>query len=252
MSKVILEVIATSVDDCRAVEAGGGDRIELCTALELGGLTPSAGLLIAARQATRLPIMAMVRPRAGGFCYSKGEFAVMLADADLLLRYGADGIVFGCLHADATVDAERTAALVRLAGERQTVFHRAFDVTPDPIAALDVLLSLHVTRVLSSGGQPTALAGAATLAACRAHVGQRLQILPGGGITVANVAEVLHLSGADQVHASLSGRTHDASLAAHGVIRFGAAVLPAEDQVRTTAQTLVAAMRAQLDFPDHM
>ena len=250
--KIALEVIATSVDDCQAIEAGGGDRVELCSALEVGGLTPSLGLLMAARQATRLPIMAMVRPRAGGFCYSEGEFAVMLMDAGLLLRHGADGIVFGCLHPGGAVDAERTEALVGLAGDRQTVFHRAFDVTPDPISALDVLMSLRVTRVLSSGRQPVALAGAQLLAACRAHVGQRLQILPGGGITLDNVTEVLRLTGADQVHASLSGRGHDASLAANAALRFGAVVLPPEDQVRKTDGALVTAMRARLDNPVQM
>ena len=246
MSTITLEVIATSPDDCRAIARGGGDRIELCSGLEVGGLTPSLGLLIEARRATRLPIMAMVRPRAGGFCYSAAEFAVILADAELLLRHGADGLVFGCLHADGTVDVERTAVLVRLAGERQTVFHRAFDVTPDPLAALDVLATLGVTRVLSSGQRPSALEGAAALAACRAHIGDRLQILPGGGVTVANVQEVLRRTGADQVHASLSGQVPDRSTAANPLLRFGPAGLP-EDHVRVTDGELVAALRQVLD-----
>jgi copper homeostasis protein len=243
MSQITLEVIATSPDDCWTIERGGGDRIELCSGLEVGGLTPSLGLLLAARAATSLPIMAMVRPRPGGFCYSEGEFAVLLADAELLLRHGADGIVFGCLHVDGTVDAERTAALVRLAGDRQTVFHRAFDVTPDPFAALDVLAALGITRVLSSGQQPSALAGAANLAAWRAHVGDRLQILPGGGVTVANAQAVLRLTGCDQLHASLSAKVHDRSMAANPLLRFGPAGLP-EDQVRVTDGELVAAMRS--------
>jgi copper homeostasis protein len=247
MSKITLEVIATSPDDCRAIEQGRGDRIELCSALEVGGLTPSLGLLLAARQATSLPIMAMVRPRPGGFCYSAAEFAVLLADAGLLLRHGADGLVFGCLHADGTVDAERTAALVRLAGERQTVFHRAFDVTPDPFAALDVLAALGVTRVLSSGQRPSALEGAANLAAYREHAGDRLQILPGGGITMANALEVLRRTGCDQIHASLSGQTVDRSTAANPSLRFGLAAPLPEDQVRVTAGELVAAMRQVVD-----
>jgi copper homeostasis protein len=243
MSKITLEVIATSPDGCRAIEGGGGDRIELCSGLEMGGLTPSLGLLIEARRATSLPIMAMVRPRPGGFCYSAAEFAVLLADAELLLRHGADGLVFGCLHADGTVDRERTAALVRLAGNRQTVFHRAFDVTPDPFAALEVLARLGVTRLLSSGQRPSALEGAANLAAYRVHMGERLQILPGGGINLENVAEVLRQTGTDQVHASLSGKAQDRSTAANPLLRFGPAGLP-EDQVRVTDGALVTAMRA--------
>lgn len=243
MSKITLEVIATSPDDCCAIEAGGGDRIELCSALELGGLTPSLGLLIEARRRTRLPIMAMVRPRAGGFCYDEGEFAAMLVDAELLLGHGADGLVFGCLHASGMVDVARTAALVRLAGDRQAVFHRAFDVTPDPFAALDVLAGLGVTRVLSSGQSPSALEGAANLRAYRAHAGDRLQILPGGGINLANVEDVLRLIGADQVHASLSGVAVDSSTAANPSLRFGLASPPPEDRVRVTDGASVAAMR---------
>jgi copper homeostasis protein len=249
MSQITLEVIATSPDDCWTIERGGGDRIELCSGLEVGGLTPSLGLLIEARRATALPIMAMVRPRAGGFCYSPDEFGVLLADAELLLRHGADGLVFGCLHPDGAVDEWRTAALVRLAGDRQTVFHRAFDVTPDPFAALDVLAGLGVTRVLSSGQQPSALAGAANLAAYRAHAGERLQILPGGGINLQNVHTVLQQTGADQVHASLSGKTPDRSTAANPALRFGPAALPAEGQVRVTDGALVAAMRQAVDAP---
>ena len=202
---ILLEVIATSPDDCVAAQAGGADRIELCSAMPLGGLTPSLGLLIEARAAVQLPIMAMIRPRPGGFAYSDPDFAVMLRDAELALAHGADGIVFGCLLPDGRVDINRVRAFVQLAGRRETVFHRAFDVTPDPYAALDALIQLGVTRVLSSGQKPSALEGAANLAAFRSHVSGRLQVLPGGGITVENVRELLRLTGANQVHASLSG-----------------------------------------------
>jgi copper homeostasis protein len=248
---VTLEVIATSVDDCQAAQAGGADRIELCSALPLGGLTPSLGLLIWARAATEREIMVMLRPRAGGFAYSEADFAVMCADAEIYLRHGADGIVFGCLHPDGTVDRERTRRLVALAGSKQTVFHRAFDVTPDPYAALDILMQLGVTRVLSSGQHSNALDGAANLAAWRAYADRStsggLQLLPGGGVTVGNVRDILRLTGADQVHASLSGTAHDPSTAANRGIRFGAAAIPPEDQVRITDGALVAAMRRQID-----
>jgi copper homeostasis protein len=243
---VLLEVIATSLEDCLAAEAGGADRIELCCALPLGGLTPSLGLLLAARAAVRLPIMAMVRPRAGGFAYSAGEFEVMLRDAELLLAHGADGIVFGCLHADGAIDAARTGALVALAGDKQTVFHRAFDVTPAPVAALDVLMALGVTRVLTSGQAASALSGAANIAAWRAYVRGRIELLPGGGIMVENAGEVLAATGADQLHASLSGSRRDLSTAANPSLRFGAAALPDEEHVRITDEALVRAMRAVL------
>jgi copper homeostasis protein len=243
---VVLEVIACSVADCLAAAQGGADRIELCTALPLGGLTPSPGLLLAARAAVELPIMAMVRPRAGGFAYSDDEFAVMLRDAAWALAQGADGLVFGCLLPSGEVDINKTRALVAAAGSRQTVFHRAFDVTPDPFAALDALLALGVTRVLSSGQKASAQEGAANLAAYRAYVHGRLEILPGGGITAANARTVLQLTGADQLHASLSGSRRDPSTAANPALRFGAAAIPPEDHVRITDGALVAELRAVL------
>ena len=243
---ILLEVIATSPEDCVVAQAGGADRIELCSAMPLGGLTPSLGLLIEARAAVRLPIMAMVRPRPGGFAYSESDFAVMLRDAELALGHGADGIVFGCLLGDGRVDINKASTLVQLAGRQETVFHRAFDVVPDPYAALDALIGLGVTRVLSSGRKPSALDGAANLAAYRRHVDSRLQVLPGGGITVDNVRELLRLTGADQVHASLSGRRSDLSTAANPAIHFGALVMPPEDHIRITDGALVAAMHTVL------
>lgn len=243
---ILLEVIGTSPDDCGAAQTGGADRIELCSAMPLGGLTPSLGLLIEARAAVQLPIMAMVRPRPGGFAYSDSDFAVMLRDAELALTHGAEGIVFGCLQPDGRVDIKRVRALVQLAGRKETVFHRAFDVTPDPYAALETLIELGVTRVLSSGQKPSALEGAANLAAYRAHAGSRLQVLPGGGITVDNVLELLRLTGADQVHASLSGSRRDPSTAGNSAIHFGAPAMPPEEHVRITDMNLVAAMHTVL------
>jgi copper homeostasis protein len=244
---ILFELIATSLDDCLTAAAHGADRIELCSALALGGLTPSLGLLTAAVAAVPLPIMAMIRPRPGGFAYSDGDFAVMLRDAALALANGAGGIVFGCLDPSGEVDINRTRALVELAGERQTVFSRAFDVVPNPFAALDALMALGVTRVLTSGRQPTALAGAAEIAAYRRYAAGRLAILPGGGITVANASELLRLTGADAVHASLSGHTLDTSTAANATLNFGATALPPEHHVRCADPTLVRAMRAALD-----
>jgi len=243
---ILLEVIATSPADCVAAQAGGADRIELCAAMPLGGLTPSLGLLIEARAAVQLPIMAMIRPRPGGFAYSESDFAVMLRDAELALAHGADGIVFGCLQSDGQVDIDRVRALVQLAGRRETIFHRAFDVTPDPYAALDALIQLGVTRVLSSGQKTSALEGAANLAAYHSHVSGRLQVLPGGGITVENVRELVRLTGANQVHASLSGSRRDLSTAANPALHFGALTMPPEEHVRITDEAQVAAMHTVL------
>ena len=142
MADILLEICCGSTEDAVEAEGGGADRVELCSALFLGGLTPSIGSLIEAKQRLRIPVMAMDRPRPAGFCYSPPEFAVMERDADLLLEYGADGIVFGILNADGTVDTRRSRMIRKRIGSRQAVFHRAFDVTPDPFRALEELIDL--------------------------------------------------------------------------------------------------------------
>lgn len=245
---ILLEVIATAPEDCSAIEQAGGSRIELNSALELGGLTPSLGLIGEARQATRLPIMAMIRPRSGAFCYSAGEFAAMQRDVELALAHGADGVVFGCLTPEGTVDVPRVARLVQLAGAAQTVFHRAFDLTPDPAAALRTLIDLGITRVLTSGQAPSALEGAAVLAQCVALAAGRIEILPGGGIRAGNVGELIGLTGVNQVHASLSGWSHDTSGAARPSISFSAPGLAAASQVRVVDPAAVRQLRAVLNL----
>lgn len=244
---LLLEVIANSVDDCLAAEQGGADRIELCTALELGGLTPSFGLLCAARRATRLPIMMMVRPRAGGFCYTPAEFDVICRDAAMALAHGVDGLVFGFLQDDGTVDVARTRQLVAMTFGKETVFHRAFDVTPDPFQALDTLIALGITRVLTSGQMPSVVDGMEQIAALMAHAAGRIQVLPGGGINLSNVRALVQRAHVTQVHASLSGSGVDGSTQARPDLRFNATTLPPESHVRITDRDAVAHMRALLD-----
>lgn len=199
---VLVEIVCQTPADARATREGGAHRIELCAALAVGGLTPTVGLLQAVREAAPgLAIMAMVRPRPGGFCYEDAELAVMERDADLLLEAGADGIVFGILDAGGVNMAacRRLVERARAAG-RQTVFHRAFDVTPDPYAALDALIDLGVTRVLTSGRQRTALEGAPLLRELRERAAGRIEILAGGGVRPNNVREIVQATGCNQVH----------------------------------------------------
>src|SRR4051794_21066209 len=138
--RLLLEIAVASVEDALAAQGGGADRLELNAALALGGLTPSLGALLEVKAAVALPVLVMIRPRPGGFAYSDADFKVMQRDADLALQHGADGIVFGILTAEGHVDADRCRRLVRQTGARAAVFHRAFDVTPDPLAALEQLI----------------------------------------------------------------------------------------------------------------
>lgn len=147
MKDILLEICCGSIDDAIQSENGGADRVELCSALFLGGLTPSIGTIQETKRRLTIPVMAMVRPRGGGFCYTAAEFATMERDAEAAIHSGAEGIVFGILKEDGRIDQRRTQRMRRIIGKRQAVFHRAFDVTPDPFKALDQLIdSRHHAR----------------------------------------------------------------------------------------------------------
>src|SRR5262245_17457027 len=161
---ILLEVAIASVEDAQTAQEGGADRVELNAALALGGLTPSLALLGEARQAVSLPLVVMARPRPGGFCYSAAEFRVLLRDIEIALSHGADGIAFGVLTDGGAIDLDRCRQAVRLIGDRAAVFHRAFDVTPDPHTALEQLIDLGVKRVMTSGQEENAYQGTSRIA----------------------------------------------------------------------------------------
>lgn len=220
MANILLEIVASTVEDCLAAASSGADRIELCAAIAGGGLTPSLGTLIEAKKQVRIPLVAMVRPRAGGFCYSNVDFAVMRRDAALLLGHGADGIVFGILHSDGSVDSKRCGKMLEIAGGRQTVFHRAFDVAPDPFRALEELIDLGFTRVLTSGQQKTALQGSNLIRRLIERAGNRIEALPGAGIRAHNVEQLVQATGCKQVHMTAFSAEIDPSTAA-SPLHFG-------------------------------
>jgi len=197
---VTVEIVCCSVADALAAEQAGAHRIELCAALAVGGLTPSLGTLIETKAHVSLPVMAMVRPRPGGFCYAAEDLVVMERDAGLLVAHGADGLVFGARTGAGEIDADACRRLLRCAGDRQTIFHRAFDLTPNPFAALDALIALGITRVLTSGQQACAFDGADLLRRLHDHAAGRIEILPGGGIRADNAHEIVSRTGCHQIH----------------------------------------------------
>lgn len=184
---VKVEAVCCTAEECLAAEQAGAARIELCCALELGGLTPSVGLLERARRLTRLPLMAMIRPRPGNFVYSPEEIRTM--EADIARLDAANGFVFGVLTDEGDVDREACAHLVRRCGARDKVFHRAFDRARDPLRALDALIELGFTRVLTSGAAPNAVLGIPSLSALHERAAGRIEILPGGGIRPDNAGQ---------------------------------------------------------------
>lgn len=218
--RILLEVCVASAEDALTAYRAGADRLELNTALELGGLTPSAGLLRAVKAAAPLPVITMIRPRPGGFGYSDADVEVMRVDIAIARQYESDGIAFGILNADGTIDVDRCRTLREGAGPGQVVFHRAFDVTPDPFRALEQLIDLGFTRVLTSGQRPRAVDGADLIRRLIDAARGRIEILPAAGINRQTVIEVVRATGCDQVHGSFRGRKSDPSTAGRPEIRF--------------------------------
>lgn len=247
MQQITFEICAGSYQDCLAAEKGGADRIELNSALSVGGLTPSLVSLIRAKRETALPIVCMVRPRAGGFCYDETEAQLMLEEAELLLGHGADGIAFGFLKPDQTVDVEKTKAMVELIHRRggEAVFHRAFDVTPDPVKAIKTLIDCSVDRLLTSGQQAKAPEGAALIAELQNKYGGQIELLAGSGVNDGNVRELIEKTGVRQVHSSCKAYHTDPTTEAGGV---SYAYLPDSHRMDYDCvdEELVRALAAQL------
>ncbi|MEC7776857.1 MAG: copper homeostasis protein CutC [Planctomycetota bacterium] len=200
MSKILLECCVASVESAVNAELGGAGRVELCSALELGGVTPSSAAIRLARERIGIPLFVLIRPRGGDFHYSPLEVEVMKTDIAAARDLGADGIVLGILREDGNVDVERTAELIEAAGGASITFHRAFDSTPDPLAALETLRELGVNRVLTTGGADRAeesLTGLEKLAEAAAG---RIGILPGGGINHENCLRIIEQTGAREIH----------------------------------------------------
>ena len=205
---VLLEVCVESADDAVAAVKAGADRIELNSALALGGLTPTPGLLVGVRPAVRVPLIVMARPRGGDFCYSDSEFRVLRRDVEYTLEHGADGVACGILTIDGRVDTRRCGTVARLVtrARRNLVFHRAFDAIRKPQDALEQLIDLRFARVMTSGGKETADAGADVIRRLIEQAAGRIEILPAGGIRAGNVRRIIARTGCDQLHSSARGR----------------------------------------------
>lgn len=200
---VSVEVCVDSVAGARAAAEGGADRIELCSALELGGLTPSVGLLRAAREAAEgVPIFAMLRVRAGDFVVDAEDLGSILADAEAFRAAGADGLVFGALTPDGEIDRVALRAVLDAAGDLPLTFHRAVDCCRDVVGSVDILAEFGVPRVLTSGGAATAPGGAETVAAMVRRAAGRLSVMAGSGVRAANVASLVAATGVAEVHLS--------------------------------------------------
>ena len=202
---MLLEVAANSVASAIAARDGGAGRVELCASLAEGGVTPSHATIAMAREAIALPLYVLVRPRAGDFVYASYEWDLMHADIAHCRRLGCDGVVVGALDEAGRVHP-RCRELVEAAGPMGVTFHRAIDVSADPVAAVDDVIAAGCERILTSGSRAHAHAGASVIRAMASRANHRIAIMAGAGVTSGNVAELARLTGLSEFHASAKQR----------------------------------------------
>lgn len=202
--RVVLEVAVETLDDALAAYQGGADRLELCAALDLGGLTPSIGTLVQARQFAKTPICIMIRPRPGDFVYSPGEVEIMLHDLEQFRALEPAGFVFGALHADGRINLEACYKLITLAKGIPCTFHRAFDRTPNLAESLEEMIQLGFNHVLTSGRGNTAEEGIRELAILNEQAKDRIQVIACGRVRAENVARIVKFTHVPQVHGSFA------------------------------------------------
>jgi copper homeostasis protein len=197
-----LEICVDSVESAIAAERGGAHRVELCSDLLEGGITPSAGLIATVRKNITIGLFVMIRPRGGDFCYTELEFELMQEEIRHARDLGADGIVLGLLDKQGRVDVERTRVLVQLAHPLPVTFHRAIDMTPSPSLALNDVIETGATRILTSGGAISAKLGASEIARMVALGKDRITIIAASGITADTITSIAEASGASEFHSS--------------------------------------------------
>ena len=202
----LLEVCIDSVAGAIAAERAGAQRVELCANLLEGGTTPSPGALAATLESVSFDVFVLVRPRGGDFLYTDLEFDVMDRDIVAIKEAGAGGVVVGILDADGRIDVERCRALIATARPMQVTFHRAFDMTRDPLEALEQLVELGVDRVLTSGQKETASDSLELLTELVSRAGDRITVMP-GGLDEGNIRTVAETTRARELHFAARVRT---------------------------------------------
>ncbi len=236
----LIEICVEGIDGLLAAQLGGADRAELCASLLEGGLTPSDGVVRQALSRATIPFHVIIRPRGGDFLYSDAEFATMLDDAKRLRTLGVAGIVIGCLMPDGTVDEARTTELAAAARPASVTFHRAFDVTADPHAALEALIRCGIDRVLTSGQRPTAIEGSPLLARLHAQAAGRIIVMGCGALGPETIGRVRRETGLTELHFSALAARPSGMRYRRPEIAMGAAGPAREYHIEVTDPDLVA------------
>jgi copper homeostasis protein len=219
--KFLLEIAAFSAQGALIAAEAGADRIELCSGYADGGLTPSISAIKFTKENAKCPVFVMIRPRGGDFCYSNSEIEIMKRDIEQCVEIGVDGIVAGVLKKNFSIDKKAIAELVKLAAPLAFTFHRAFDVCYDADDALQALIDCGVSRILTSGQKSSALDGVEFISQLSKKANGKIIVMPGGGITPANISEIINQTGCHEFHASAKRISSKSD-----VFGFGENVLP--------------------------
>jgi copper homeostasis protein len=215
--QLALEICVESVEHAIAAERGGAHRIELCSDLPSGGITPSAGLMQTARRHVHLPIHVLIRPRAGDFCYNDHELEIMRDDIRAAKQFGMDGVVLGILHENKRIDVESTKALVELAHPLPVTFHRAFDASGDLETSLEEVIQTGASRILTSGGEQRAADALSTLARLVQAARGRILLMPCGSIDSENVVRIVRTTSAQEFHTSVGASRSGSTSGGNGL-----------------------------------
>ena len=238
---MICEICVDSVAGVRAAKAAGAQRVELCADLLEGGITPSRGMIRQARTIDGVGLHVIIRPRGGDFLFDDDEFAIMRADIETAKAERADGVVIGLLTAEGEIDAGRTRALIALARPLSVTFHRAFDVAAEPFQAIETLVELGVDRVLTSGQEATALEGLPLIVELMKRAGDRIVIMPGGGITARNVERIVAAARPREIHfAALEPAASGTRFRREHVFMGGELRPPEYDRLESSAAEIAA------------
>lgn len=244
MTPVLLEICAVSMSSALAAMHGGAGRVELCSALQLGGLTPSAGLISRVCTLPSLRVHVLIRPREGDFCYNEVEKQTMLDDVRLARKCGAHGVVVGALLSNGRADIDFLARLRDEAAGMSITFHRAFDVCSCREETLEQLVGLGYDRILTSGGKPTAEEGVPAICALQRQAAGRISLMPGCGVTVGNAARIIKETGAHEIHASAK-RLMEGTMRYHNSqVLFGRTQAESDSYVETDWEQVCAIVDA--------
>jgi copper homeostasis protein len=195
-----LEICTDNLISALAAEKSGADRIELCSDINDGGITPSYGMMVSVRNHLTIDIHVLIRPRPGDFLYNDAEIEVMTKDIELCKKAGINGIVMGILNSDGSIDTKMTSMMINLAKPMSVTFHRAFDMCSDPFSGLEEVILTGAERLLTSGQKYSAVEGSALIRKLKEHAGNRIIIMPGGGISDKNILSLINTTKATEYH----------------------------------------------------